>query len=88
MLPPDGPNRPTTEKAALTTALIVVTMAQVQKAKLVWVARALGTLWAMTPVWSLAPDRQARHDFNLRHSQARAALALPGGSNKRKRLSE
>src|SRR5258705_10952832 len=57
MSPPDGPNRPTTEKPALTSALIVVTMVQVQK--------------AMTRVWPLAPDRQVRQDFKLRHYQKR-----------------
>jgi len=59
----EGAQQVTTEKPALTSALIVVIMAQVQKAKLVWVARARGTLRAMTPVWSLAPERQVRHDF-------------------------
>src|ERR1700730_7943376 len=79
MSPPDGPNRPTTEKPALTSALIVVIMAQVQKAKLVWVARARGTLRAMTPVWSLAPERQVRHDFKLRHyAPANGFAAMPG----------
>jgi len=57
MSPPDGPKRPTTAKPALTSALIVVIMAQVQKAKLVWVARALGTLRAMTPNIAVTSDR-------------------------------
>jgi hypothetical protein len=57
MSSPDGPNRAATEKLALTSALIVVMMAQVQKAKLVWVARALGTLRAMKRNMALTPDR-------------------------------
>jgi len=51
MSAPDDPNRAAREKPALTNALAVVMMPQIQKAKLVWLARTPGTLRVIAAIW-------------------------------------
>src|SRR5882757_673991 len=82
MSPREGPKRPTIEKPALTSALIVVIMAQVQKAKLVWAARVLGMNNRLFTRQPRAPDTALACPTNggmLRFSALRYVGWSPGG---------
>src|SRR6267154_6523550 len=77
MSPPEGPRRPTTEKPALTSALIVVIMAQVQKAELVWAARALGMNNRLSTRQPRASDTALARPASARHFQRAPLKSLP-----------